>query len=94
MNPVIIIIIIVFIAFLYIYTFLKLSKKRKKSKQSSTKSPQASVAGQYKRRLTPPKAKTADKSTNYNNYVSKYNSQEDYRAVTPRSGDKDKKLSE
>ncbi len=75
----IIVIIAILIAAMYVYTFFITRKRRRKPKIKSTgtgyKSP-------YENRFSS-KAISDENNSIYNNYVTKYNSQEDYREVTP-----------
>ena len=74
MNSTLIILIIVLIVAIYVYTFFLFRKGRKKSKKKQD-TYQSQIS--YQKRINP--KETQENPHRYNNYVTKYNSQEDYR---------------
>lgn len=75
MNKVIFLL-VVFLVIVYVYTFIKLKKSKEKTKNINTVK---HFHDTYKH-LTGVQGQASKKESNqYNNYVTKYNSTEDYR---------------
>ncbi len=89
MNKTIIIIMVILIVAIYVYTFFIMRKRRKNEKKKPNTGNTYHYHSPYIRR-TFSFNDDSDKTTRYNNYVTKYNSQEDYRElVPPKTKDKE-----
>ncbi len=85
MNNTLIVLIVILVAAIYIYTFFLLRKGRRKTKKKQD-TYQSQIS--YQKRINNPKETLENTNNRYNNYVTKYNSQEDYREVIPSKTDK------